>query len=537
MDNLVYIQQLEALHELPGVEKLLGNINIYHPITRRWKKYFYNTTLFEEFSGVKHSRNFNYTKLRETTYQKIDELTQSFLDLQEKLLADYIIHEALSETITTLRFIRNGIDFELLKAGAILPISDIEYANKLKLQEVYEAELYGGKIINNKNEALICFREIVEKYKKRKERLSISEQKQYKQYITQISKALQKKWYNTHLGKKKSWLYHWQTKRFFNRYGKLPIKRELYTQIFRYSLDILWLEEIEIIETKAQGFSVGKDVFRIPSDSHFDEISVGKMFRLIYHEIVGHLLNWKNHRSCFHDVRGKASVMKEEWVSMLLESLMMWERFESIDVKPGSFCRILAGEILEGWDFRAFVRLRKKLARWKLSKTSASFLRHKINYPRYHVGVQHKDVTYVRGLIEVMNFIKQWWNPGSLFSGKFSLEDIQSGRCDFSEASEFHPAFPIVDIIIYAIMTGEDAPKDGRLKLGPDFSMFLLWKYGPCFRMFGEMWELTPKQNEKLLYMVKTVKARKLYGKHKVKYQPIENIMIEHNREIRNIIK
>lgn len=143
MDNLIYIQKLEELHELPGVEKLLGNINIYHPIKRKGKKFFYNTTLFEEFSGVKHTKNFNYTKLREITYQKIDELTENFLDLQAKLLADYIIHEAVSETITTLKLIRNGIDFELLKAGAILPISDIEYANKLKLQEVYETELYG----------------------------------------------------------------------------------------------------------------------------------------------------------------------------------------------------------------------------------------------------------------------------------------------------------------------------------------------------------------------------------------------------------
>lgn len=37
--------------------------------------------------------------------------------------------------------------------------------------------------------------------------------------------------------------------------------------------------------------------------------------------------------------------------------------------------------------------------------------------------------------------------------------------------------------------------------------------------------------------MIKIVKARKLFGKHKVSYQPIENIMIEHNREVRNIIK
>lgn len=62
---------------------------------------------------------------------------------------------------------------------------------------------------------------------------------------------------------------------------------------------------------------------------------------------------------------------------------MMGEQFQSIDLKPGSFSRILAGEILDGGDFRIFIRLRKKLSKGKLSTTTASFLRHKINYSRY----------------------------------------------------------------------------------------------------------------------------------------------------------
>lgn len=86
-------------------------------------------------------------------------------------------------------------------------------------------------------------------------------------------------------------------------------------------------------------------------------------------------------------------------------------------------------------------------------------------------------------------------------------------------------------------MTGNDAPKNGKLEIGQNFHMFLFEKYGPCFRMFREFGELSPEQNEKLLFMIHTVKARKLFGKHKITYQPIENMMIEHNRNIRNIIK
>lgn len=92
-----------------------------------------------------------------------------------------------------LKLIKNGLDFELLKAGARIPLSEIEYANKLKMQEIYESELYGGRIIENRYESLVCFREIIEKYKRHKTRLKKSEQKQYKTFIKKISTALEKK--------------------------------------------------------------------------------------------------------------------------------------------------------------------------------------------------------------------------------------------------------------------------------------------------------------------------------------------------------
>ncbi len=527
----------EKILERPGVEKLLGNIIVYHPITRTGKKFFYNVTLFEDFCGIKHSKNFNYTQLRHNCSEKLESLMAELQKLEEKMSNNYIFHQALDENIITLQFLKNGLEFELLKAGARITISERDYANKLKLQEIYEAKLYGGKIIDHPFEAGLCLHEIIRAYKSHKERLSKHEQAQYKTYISIINQVLEERWYTIHSQKTPYKKYHAQTKIFLKRYGRLPIQRQLYTEIFQKSLNILWLSHINIIHTDWNWFSVGKNEFRIPSWSRYDEISLGKMFRLIYHEIVWHLLNWKNHQACFYDIRGKGSIMKEEWVAMLLENIMLWESFQNLDLKPASFCRILAWEILEGWDFRSFIRLRKKLLRGKVFTTTATFLRHKIWYPRYQIGVQHKDVTYVRWLIEVMNYIKKWWNPRALFSGKFWLQDIASGRCDFSDASEFQAPLPIIDIIIYAIMSWNDSPADGQLKLGEDFRFFLLDKYGPCFSMFADMWNISQEQNNQLLHIIKTVKARKLYGRHKIKYQPIENMMIEHNREIRNIIQ
>lgn len=149
-------------------------------------------------------------------------------------------------------------------------------------------------------------------FQKNKKRLNTKEQNQYKSFIKIISHALKKQGYNLYAKKEVSHTYHAQSRIFFRRYGKLPIKRELYTQIFQDCLDILELSHIQIISTPVHGFSVGKNAFYIPEDTYFDEISLGKMFRLITHEILGHLLNWRNHQACFYDVRGKGSIMKEE---------------------------------------------------------------------------------------------------------------------------------------------------------------------------------------------------------------------------------
>ena len=134
-------------------------------------------------------------------------------------------------------------------------------------------------------------------------------------------------------------------------------------------------------------------------------------------------------------------------------------------------------ESLAGEDFSDFMRIMGKEYKCKRNY-KVSVFRAKRNYSPEHIGVQHKDVVYFRGLTQTVNYLKKWWEFRKLFLWKVWFHDLEN-LSDIYEASDERDklVFPVfISDLIYYYFTETLKNPDFEFST-PEYYLYLKKKY------------------------------------------------------------
>jgi len=480
-------EQLNSLvdkEKTPGIDAILEvTYSKYPPL---WDGKYFNQDLCQGFAGYtldKKTWKIDFQELQDLFYWKMESVTGQFLELQEELQqSDYyaentnkreVVSRAVEYNLKLLSLAKKGFVFELEKAWYEHDMSHEEVGERVKELEGLETNIFWGKILDNQNESELCFQYMNQKlseYHKKSDVekrnridsgkatriLSKSELGRLQGYMSKIETTLSSKWYNTHVPNVEDTETN-ATSEFLSEYGANMISREMYVDIFQKCIDLLWLPQ-KVRVTSVTSIYDGPKYLDIPDTDSYKKLSLSRIMKLISHEIMWHYVNQQVHEENFWKVRAAWNVEKEEWLAKFLDTVVLWWDVSWANAIVPNVSRILAWEILTSEEFEDFVDLYGEITEKKTDNIIGTILRHKRNYPLGYTGVQHKDVTYSRGLIKVVDFLKHGGSIHDLFQWKFSVEDIENNMtgnkdfCIWNNCSIFNPVL-ITDVILFYLIT------------------------------------------------------------------------------------
>ncbi len=480
--------RLSNLLKTPWLDKILELTYTYKPTYEiNWRKIFFNKDIFETFVWKKfwdkpflNEEEFKDLEkiIREKVFKLVDEFNKILKEIEKSDTINWtkrgIIIEAINYNITLLQYFLNSLIFELKKAWYKKYLTKSQIKNKVKKNEEFEQVLYGWKIIDNEEEALKCFDFINTETEKNKSKISLERYNELQSYIAKIKKALEERWYEVW----KKYIYtkseNNETKVFRDIFWKTEIDRDTYIQIFDMIFEALWLRQRSRL-TSAWSVYDWPEFLDIPDNDKFANLPLDRILKLVSHEILWHYISQRNHEKYFWEIRWEWNVEKDEWMAMLLETIMhRWEDIYSINPISPKFSTLFAWEILETSEYLRFIDIYWDLTR-KLTTNEARLIRYKRNQQINWVWVQHKDTTYIRWLMKITDYLKNWWDIFKLINGKFSIKDISSWRVDFSQNEDYLITFFIVDIVIYKVLQKKWLIKEKLNK--ESFKEFLKRKY------------------------------------------------------------
>jgi len=436
-----------------------------------------NETLFEEYLGLSYPeydieylwRRYRY-KIR-VQIVLIDDILKKLQKIQvcsrAESLRRWIFIESLEYVKNILEISVLANPFEMEKAWCKHRLTKAKIQKIIKDIEKKEKLAFGRKVIEKSSEFSSCYNFIVRNHESKKATLSPHDKRNMKKYLKIIKWSSQCELVETPKITKK------QLRASFL---KTKIHRKDYRKIFDAVCELYSLPQRTKI-TNAGSIYDGDDYLEIPRAESFKFFQLERILKLLTHEIESHFINSYNSKILLWSFRWAKNLPKEEGLAMFMERIFLWYTHENMDSIVDVFFTIMAWEALEGEDFESFMRIM-----WKEYKCKVDYLttirRAKRNYSFEYAWVQHKDVVYFRGLMEMIRYLKSWNAFSKLFLWKIGYHDVDNMH-DIYQASERKAelVFPIFisDLLYYYL---ENKTKDSNFILDiPEYYLYLKKKY------------------------------------------------------------
>ncbi|MCP4523912.1 MAG: DUF1704 domain-containing protein, partial [Candidatus Gracilibacteria bacterium] len=343
-----------------------------------------------------------------------------------------IFESAIIEKLNLLEYCLLSLEFEGEKASIPLEMTKQEIDDLEQNIQDIDKNLYGGQIKNNEEEVILSYEYIYDIYGKRKDFLLEDERTRYEKYLSSIAKYLPEGYVFT----KKQ-----QTVKMSSPYLNYVLQRDDYILAFNMLIDAFGsMHHIVKSDINAGSISDGPEGVYFPMNEKFNTITIERFFKLGMHEIETHSVTDHNSRNILGNLRGSNSTKKDEGTAILMEQLFLYGRnlltndtegnlfFDKNKFQiNGYFSKTLMGEVLSNEELMDFLEL-SEIIDPDIIPPEERFKRLKRNN---RSGVQHKDTTYTRGLLqaidEINSFIssqgKEGISPEDLFIGKVSFEE------------------------------------------------------------------------------------------------------------------
>ena len=506
----------------PWIEVIVGVKYAYDKFMLNNKNFYYNTSIFNDFCWLKKQKdtpNLNFQMIIEKFNSKINFLLLKLNQIKSSLeilnVEDFdnnkkkLFLNTIDNNIVLILLAKNWFIFELEKAGYISNLSEQEIVEKIKENERLETIAFGWKISENKKEAEMTYKYILSSIDNAllENKITRDEYEKIKLYLKKIwDKLLENGFsldYKEEEKKCSSEIIESHTSDFLKKYWNIKISRGRYFKLFKYSLDMHGIEK-DVISSNVASVTILNTAINFPEKKEFDNLEIHRILKLFSHEIWEHCVSWFN-----HNIRGNMWIRcswyieKWEWLARFMDTLVLWKKLDWNSVIIPNFAKILAGEILDKEEYLDFNNLFWKTSLDKNSNPYSIFLRQKRNYPLDYVWVQHKDVTYVRWLIKVLNFLEDWWDISTLFKWKFSIEDIKDWQADFIQ-DLLYPIF-VSDMIIFYFTCSEKEDSKFNHEWFVKFLSEKYWKNLPNFN-WNDINKLSFKQMKIFSKMILIIK-------------------------------
>lgn len=332
------------------------------------------------------------------------------LNEQDSIRLDLLIW-SLNYVKNILKITLFWVPFELEKAWLKHDLSETEVQDRVFNIEKLELENFWWKIKDNPEELILSYEYLRDKFEKNNKLLSLDEKKIYKEYLNLVEQDLPKD-YSYHNRKKKVV--------FKNSILNKMISREKYIYIFKTVFDIIDLD-FDVVEDERSSIYDGPNALHIPLLKEYDFLSIKRVIELVWHEIESHSVNLRNNYKLIWAFRWAKNLPKEEGLAIVVEQLLDGKKLDEITV-PQHHSKVMIAEFITWNELIDFLTLDNKLNNTKW--VDSRFLRLKRNYPLNYVWWQHKDTSYGRWVIEVVNYLKDWKDIRDLYLWKVSIEDI-----------------------------------------------------------------------------------------------------------------
>ena len=422
-------------------------------ITYAYEDFSVNKTLFKKLTNINNVSDYNewYLIVFETLEEKRNLISKYINQLQIESKTNgkiRIIINYLEYIDKIIELTQIWLPFELEKSGYKHNLTKEQIIYSVEKMEQIETELFGGNVRDNSWEiSQSVF--ILENYlKKNKENLTTKEQKEFENYINQAKKL--PKFDKTLTKPKEFEEFEWWIM-------DKEISREDYTNIFKLVFNIYNIQRPIIVDSRSSIYD-GEDALYIPNNEAYNTLKIKKILQLISHEIETHYIIQENSKITMWETKWAWNLTREEGTAKVLEWILVNKKLEDFNITI-SLAEILLGEILDPKDFDNFLQLYRK-AKWfnknvAYNKYKARLNRRKRLYPMNYKGVQHKDTSYARGQVEVVNFIKSGGDVKSLYYGKVWFQDLDTLKNNLTiNPKDLKYPILIWEIILQYIDTG-----------------------------------------------------------------------------------
>lgn len=472
LDDIIRITDVYVFHG--ELEKIIEVTYSYRDVE---PPYILNETLFEEYLKLSYPENdlpYLWRKYRykiQVQLVLIEDILKKTTKIKilsrSESLRRWIFIDALEYVKKILEMSVFALDFELQKWWVPHKLTPAKIKSKIREIEKREREVFGPKVIESTEEFSFCYNFVSKNHEAKKKTLWDKDRKAMKRYLKIIKESKKCDLIETPDVQKK--LLRWA-------FLKKEIPRKEYRKIFDSVCEMYGLPQRTKI-TNAGSIYDGDHFLEIPRSDSFANFPIERLLKLLSHEIESHYINSYNGRLLLGNFRWAKNLPKEEGLAMFMEKIFHGYSYENIDNIVEYFFTIMAGECLEGHDFKEFMRIMGREYKCKRSYFPA-VVRAKRNYSPEYVWVQHKDVVYFRGLTQVVDYLKQWWEFWKLFLWKVwfhdldNLYDIYTG---FEEKEKL--VFPIfISDLIYYYLTEKEKDEHFEFQT-PEYYLYIKKKY------------------------------------------------------------
>ncbi len=500
-----------------NVTHLLQSKKISRVISGHWSykshgEHIYNQTLFEEYAWIPYSPNMDFIFLRYTIEIQLEVTLKTLEKYIEVIQDNSIFYDALIEKKHLLELVLLSLPYELQKAWYDIEEKKIEKNKRQKRISEIEKLIWGRKVSEHMEEFWPCIRYLKEKYQLNKHKLLNNEIWLFENSLKKIEKYCE---YDKNDEESENWVRRESVLRdrfsqeFFHKFGMTLIKREDYIEIFRKSLEVYGMQDMEIQSWNGGNISITKDTFLIPESSSYNFLTLQRILCLIYHEIAIHGVTWKNQKRFFGSLRGSQYYEKEEGLASYLEARLLGYNNESANTSLCAHSRILAWEILSGKEYWDFIHILRILTRQKTGSVKKSFLRNKIYQSHTDAWATRKETAYLRGFEKLKSYIDKKKDIRLLLLGKLSFEQCEQLWGEHLSDPKFVKPFSLSDYLIYHL---------GKKYFPPEnishYSDYLERKYpdiGNMFRNIDELEEQKQRRLEELLNLLTHIIYKSIY--------------------------
>lgn len=471
---------IEELNETLLNWELTEITEVTYAYQNLWNWKYWNKTVFSDFWWFDYNINYSYEEIHNWLIQKIKDklsLIDNFIFDILKLnitAKQKILLESLEYIRKTLLILEYWLPFELEKALYPRLLIDSDINDRLNKIDNLEKELFWWKIKDNKEEVVECYNYLMKYYNQNKSSLDHEDIFAYEQMLDDIKKRYGIT--NANI-KNIGSIYTEEEQRELDKILNKEITRDKYRDIFEIVFEIYWLTKKVIFDERSSIYDWENWLY-IPTDSSYDTLTTKRVLELIQHEIESHYLNLENNRKILWNFRWAWNLEKEEWLAMVSEAILKWQRLEDIEIVH-TFPKILIWELYEWNALRRFLDIDNKISpdKWY----NWRYLRLKRNYPLDYPWVQHKDSTYTRWIKKIIEYIKSWNDINDLYLWKVSFSNIWDIKSIIEESNlewqSIKNPLLIGEVILFMLKKDSKITRDNFINyISQKYNFINLWK-------------------------------------------------------------